>query len=252
MTEPNVVRHEVVEVVPQHVHVGLKRAVGFWPLMFMSLGSIIVAAWLLGALFAAEAAGPASLLAWLLAAGMLMSLALAHAELGAAYPVAGGHTRFPYLAFGALAGFAAGWVGWLQAVVIAPIEVEASIAYVSSTNWSEENFVMLNDNGTLNGLGLVVASVAMLIFLAINMVGVHFFANVNGFMVVLKTAVPLLTIMALPFLSWHASNFHAGGGFMPHGAHGIFAALPLGVVFALQGFESAVQMAGEARDPQRD
>jgi amino acid transporter len=34
--------------------------------------------------------------------------------------------------------------------------------------------------------------------------------------------------------------------------HGVFAALPAGVVFALQGFEQAIQMAGEARHPQRD
>jgi amino acid transporter len=34
--------------------------------------------------------------------------------------------------------------------------------------------------------------------------------------------------------------------------HGVFAALPAGVVFALQGFEQAIQLGGEARDPQRD
>src|SRR5205823_3722052 len=48
------------------------------------------------------------------------------------------------------------------------------------------------------------------------------------------------------------TNFHAGGGFMPFGFHGVFAALTGGVVFALQGFEQAVQLAGEARDPRRD
>ena len=39
---------------------------------------------------------------------------------------------------------------------------------------------------------------------------------------------------------------------MPYGAHGVFAALPAGVVFALQGFEQAIQLAGEAKHPQRD
>ena len=39
---------------------------------------------------------------------------------------------------------------------------------------------------------------------------------------------------------------------MPFGMHGVFAALPAGVVFALQGFEQAVQLAGEARNPKRD
>lgn len=238
--------------IPHHGHGGLKRSVGFWGLMFVSLGSIIGSGWLLGALFAAQSAGPASMLSWVLAAVMLMSLALIHAELGSAYPVAGGTARFPYFAFGALAGFAAGWVGWLQAVVIAPIEVEASIAYINSTDWSKQHFDMLNGNGTLNARGLIVASIAMLVFLVINMLGAQFFANLNGFFVVLKTAVPLLTIVALPFISFHSGNFTAGGGFAPHGAHGIFAALPLGVVFALQGFEQAVQMSGESRNPRRD
>jgi amino acid transporter len=118
----------------------LRRSVGFWGLTFVSLGSIIGSGWLLGALFAAESAGPAPLLSWILAALMLIVLALIHAELGAAYPVAGGTARFPYFAFGALAGFTAGWAAWLQAVTIAPIEVEASISYISSTPCAKQQF----------------------------------------------------------------------------------------------------------------
>src|SRR5471030_1719984 len=90
----------------------LKRSVGFYGLMFVSLGSIIGSGWLLGALFAAQNAGPASLLSCVLAGAMLAVLALVHAELGSAYPVAGGTARFPYFAFGTLAGFTAGWVAW--------------------------------------------------------------------------------------------------------------------------------------------
>jgi amino acid transporter len=66
-------------------------------------------------------AGPASLFSWVLAAAILAVLALIHAELGAAYPVAGGTARFPTFAFGTLGGFVAGWAAWLQAVAIAPI-----------------------------------------------------------------------------------------------------------------------------------
>jgi amino acid transporter len=39
---------------------------------------------------------------------------------------------------------------------------------------------------------------------------------------------------------------------MPFGFHGVFAALTGGVVFALQGFEQAVHLAGEARNPKKD
>src|ERR1700733_15466591 len=84
--------------------VELKRSVGFWGLTFVSLGSIIGSGWLLGALGAAQVAGPASLISWILAGIMLALLALIHAELGAAYPVAGGTARFPSFVFGNLAG----------------------------------------------------------------------------------------------------------------------------------------------------
>ena len=40
----------------------LKRAVGFYGLTFISLGSIIGSGWLLGALKAAKVAGPASII----------------------------------------------------------------------------------------------------------------------------------------------------------------------------------------------
>jgi len=230
----------------------LHRSIGFWGLMFVSLGSIIGSGWLLGALGAAQAAGPASLISWVLAGAMLAVLALVHAELGSAYPVAGGTARFPYFAFGTLAGFTAGWAAWLQAVTIAPIEVEASIQYLSNTNWAKAHLVMLHSNNTLNLTGLGIASLLMLLFTTINLAGAKLLSESNSVMVIWKTAIPVLTVVVLLAVSFHASNFHAGGGFAPYGAHGIFAALPAGVVFALQGFEQAIQMGGEARNPQRD
>ena len=39
---------------------------------------------------------------------------------------------------------------------------------------------------------------------------------------------------------------------MPYGFKGVFVAIPLGVIFALEGFEQAAQLAGEARNPKRD
>jgi amino acid transporter len=230
----------------------LRRDVGFWGLTFVSLGSIIGSGWLLGALTAASAAGPASLLTWVMAAVILALLALVHAELGAAYPIAGGTARFPSFAFGSLAGFTAGWMGWLQAVAIAPIEVEATLSYLAHISWVESNVTMLHDDGTLTGSGLVIATFFMIVFTVINVVGVKFLSDTNSISVVWKTAIPVLTIVVLLALTFHSGNFTAGGGFAPFGAHGVFAALPLGVVFAMQGFEQAIQLAGEAKNPGRD
>jgi amino acid transporter len=234
----------------------LQRSVGFYGLMFLSLGSIIGSGWLLGALNAAEVAGPASILSWFLAAAMLALLALTYAELGATYPVAGGAGRFPTYSHGPIAGFTAGWASWLQAVFIAPIEVLAAITYINSVSWVHEHFNMVHssgaDAGLLNGTGLLVAIGLMALFTAINIAGAKFLSESNSFIVIWKTAVPFLACVVVAVSQFNVDNFHAGGGFMPFGVHGVFAALTGGVVFALQGFEQAVQLAGEARNPKRD
>jgi amino acid transporter len=234
----------------------LRRSVGFYGLMFISLGSIIGSGWLLGALNAAEVAGPASIISWALAAAILTMLALVYAELGASYPVAGGTGRFPYFSHGPLAGFVAGWASWLQAVAIAPIEILAAITYVNSIHEVNQNFPMLSadgpNKGLLNGRGLVVATLLMILFTAMNLAGAKFLSESNSVVVIWKTAVPVLAVVMVASLSFHPGNFTAGGGFLPFGFHGVFEALPAGVVFALQGFEQAVQLAGEARNPRRD
>jgi amino acid transporter len=227
----------------------LKRDVGLRGLTMISLGSIIGSGWLLGALGAAESAGPASLLSWILAGAILGVLALVHAELGAAYPLSGGTARFPFLGFGALGGFTGGWMAWIQAVTIAPIEVEAALTYLESTSL-HPGFV--HSNGTLTGSGIAVAGVAMAVFTFINVMGVRWLAESNNITMIWKLAVPTLTIIVLLIVSFNGSNFSAGGGFAPFGAKGIFQALPLGVVFALEGFEQAIQVGGESRDPQHD
>lgn len=251
--------HHHLHLHPEHPHPApghLRRSVGFYGLMFVSLGSIIGSGWLLGALNAAETAGPASIISWVIAAAMLTTLALVYAELGAAYPVAGGTGRFPYFSHGPLAGFTAGWASWLQAVAIAPIEILAAITYVNSVTAVNQNFPMLHATGVkaglLNGRGLVVATLLMILFTAVNLAGAKFMSESNVIVVLWKTAVPLLAIIVVASLSFKPGNFTAGGGFMPFGMHGVFAALPAGVVFALQGFEQAVQLAGEARNPKKD
>ena len=247
--------------------VALARTMGFWGLMFVSLGSIIGSGWLLGALNAVVVAGPAAVISWVLAAIMLTILALTHAELGAGYPVAGGTARFPFFAFGSLSGFTAGWASWLQAVTIAPIEIEASLTYVSGVHWFQQHFDMVTASGDLDAKGKIVATILMVLFTLMNLAGAAFLGESNTVVVIWKTLVPVLAIIVIASLAFHGGNFHPSigahttsdgtavasqGGFMPFGLHGVFAALPAGVVFALQGFEQCVQLAGEAKDPKRD
>ena len=194
-------------------------------------------------------AGGASIISWIIGGLVLALLALVHAELGSTYPVSGGTARFPFITFGALGGFTGGWMAWLQAVTIAPIEVEATLGYL---NAKFTHLGLVSATGTLTGKGIAIGAVFMLVFAAINTMGVRWLAETNTITVLWKILIPTITIFALLFTVFHTSNFTAGGGFAPFGFHGIFAALPLGIVFALEGFEQAIQVGGEAKDPQRN
>ena len=215
----------------------------------ISLGSIIGSGWLLGALTAATVAGGASLVSWILGAAIIALLALVHAELGSAYPVSGGTARFPFITFGALGGFTGGWMAWLQAVTIAPIEVEATLGYLNSHFTTLD---LLSANGTLTGKGILIGAGFMLVFSVINTMGVRWLSETNSIAVIWKVLIPAITIIALMATAFHGSNFTAVGGFAPFGFHGIFAALPLGIVFSVAGFEQAIQVGGEADNPQRN
>ncbi len=230
---------------------GLNRNIGFFGLLLTSEGSIIGSGWLFGALFCATIGGPAALIAWLIGSLAVILLALVHAELGGMFPVSGGTTRFPYYAFGGLAGASFGWFSWLQAAGTAPIEVEAAITYTS--NYWHGLTHTVGGVPVLTAFGYAVAAVLMALFVVINLFGVRYLVRVNSAITTWKVIIPTLTILVLFFTHFDTSNFTRAGGFAPYGLHGVLRAVSDGgAVFALVGFEQAVQLGGESRNPQRD
>jgi amino acid transporter len=220
-------------------------------LLFASLGSIIGSGWLFGALYASQVAGPAALVSWVLGAVFVLLLALIHAELGAAYPVAGGSARFPHYSYGTVIGFAIGWIAWLGAVTTAPIEVEAALQYF--THYASWLTTTHGGETVLTAQGYGVAACLMLLFTVVNILGVRKLAQSNNLIMLWKIAIPVLAIVALMIVAFHSGNFTAAGGFNPYGFHGIFSAISTGgVIFAYLGFEQAIQLGGESSNPRRN
>jgi amino acid transporter len=228
--------------------VGLRREMGLIGATWASETSIIGSGWLFGALFAAQAAGTAALLGWVIAGVVVIILALVHAELGGMYPVSGGTARFPHFAFGSVAGISFGFFSWLQAITVAPIECFAVMQY-GSYYW---HGLYNSTSGNVTGLGFAMTVVLLAVFTAINFLAIGVFSKVNAGITWWKVAVPVVTIIVLLF-KFHPSNFGAGGGFMPFGIKALFGAIPsAGIVFAYLGFEQADQLAGEIKDPQKN
>jgi amino acid transporter len=229
----------------------LRRDVGLLGLLFASAGSIIGSGWLFGALYASQQAGPAALLAWGFGAVFMLTLALIHGELGAAYPVAGGTARFPHYSHGSTVGYANGWLWWLGAATVAPIEVEAALQYF--THYISSLTTTSGGETVLTAQGYAVAVVLMALFTVVNILGVRWLARANNPITAWKIAIPVLALVTLMATRFHGGNFHAAGGFMPFGFHGVFSAMATGgVIFAYQGFEQAVQLGGESANPRRN
>jgi amino acid transporter len=214
--------------------------------------SIIGSGWLFGALFAAQAAGTAALLGWVIGGVAVIFLALVHAELGGMYPVSGGTARFPHLAYGSVAGISFGFFSFVQAVTVAPIECFAVMQYASYYWHGLFDVNAAGGNGNVTGLGFVMTVVLLIIFTALNFLAMRIFNKVNAGITWWKVAIPVVAIIVLLF-KFHGGNFGAGGGFMPYGVKALFAAIPsAGIIFAYLGFEQADQLAAEIKNPQRN
>jgi amino acid transporter len=228
---------------------GLRRDVSLIGLMWASVGSIIGSGWLYGAQKAVVMAGPAAVISWLIGAVAIVLLALVHAELGGMFPVAGGTARYPHYAFGGLAGMSFGWFAWLQAATVAPIEVEAMIGYAGHWQFAQG---FQHSDSTLTTSGFVVAIFLMAVFVVVNFLGIRILAHTNSAATWWKVAIPLATIFIIALTNFHPGNF-TSEGFAPFGAKGVLSAISTsGIIFALLGFEQAIQLAGESRNPKRD
>jgi amino acid transporter len=231
----------------------LHREVGVIALTMTGIGSIIGSGWLFGAWRAAGLAGPDAIYAWLIGAAITFSIALTYAELGATFPEAGGTVRFGLYSHGALVGFLAAWANWISVVSVIPVEATASVQYMASWPWLWAQG--LYQHGELTFSGLAVASLLVIVYFLLNFWSVKLFARANTAITLFKLVVPALTAFALIFAGFHTDNFHIGVNGGPHTANWamlLTAVATSGIVFSFTGFQSPVNLAGDARKPGRD
>src|SRR3954453_8028251 len=231
----------------------MRRDIGVIGLLFASVGSIIGSGWLFGALPAAQLAGPAAIISWVIGAVMIMLIGLVFAELGTMFPVSGGVVRFPHLSHGSFASYTTGWILWVAVATTAPIEVEGALQYATKyAPFTAEHTHNGQTVHTLTGLGYVVAVLAMAFFVIVNYFGIRWFARVNNVAVWWKLGVIVLTIVAFFVTSFHSENF-SDHGFATNGLQGIFTAIATGgIIFSYLGFRQGIELAGETNNPKRN
>lgn len=227
----------------------LQRSISSLSLLFAAIGGIIGSGWLFGSFYASQVAGPAAIFSWIIGGILMMFIALTFAELATTFPLAGGMVRFAEMSHGPLMSYTIGWMVWLSSVVVAPVETLALIQYAA--NYIPDLMQKINDTHVLTAHGFLVAIFLMAIMTVLNFQGAKFFSRTSTAIVTIKLIVPILTLLALLIFDFHKTNF-TSHNFLPFGWKGVFAALPLGgVIFSFIGYSPAIQLAGEARNPQR-
>ncbi|MEO8812879.1 MAG: APC family permease [Caulobacteraceae bacterium] len=231
----------------------MRRVIGPFALMLTGLGSIIGSGWLFGAWRTAQLAGSGAVYAWVLGAAIIGLIATVFVELGAMFPQTGGMVRYGYYSHGSLVGFVAGWANWIAVVSVIPVEAEASVQYMASWPWAWTHALYVGHELSLPGLGI--AAVLVIGYFLLNFWGVKLFALTNGGITAFKLVVPALTGVALIAAGFHKSNFAVGltPGHAPLNVAAILAATATsGIVFSFNGFQSPINLAGEAKDPDRN
>jgi amino acid transporter len=235
----------------------IRRDVGPFALMFTGLGSIIGSGWLFGAWNAAKLAGPGAIWAWVLGAAIILSIALTYAELGAMFPESGGMVRYGHYSHGSLVGFIAAWANWIAIVSVIPVEAEASVQYMAGWKWQwaqDLYHAIPGQHGELSQLGVAIAGALVIVYFLLNYWSVKLFARSNSLITLIKLVIPAATGIALIASGFHGDNLAVGANGGNHAndfAAILTAVATAGIVFSFNGFQSPVNLAGEAHNPGR-
>ncbi|WP_061775591.1 APC family permease [Levilactobacillus senmaizukei] len=232
----------------------LRRKMSLFSLVMLTLSAIIGSGWLFGAGMAAQIAGPAAIISWLLGALVIGLIAMNYIELGTMFPTSGGMSQYAAFSHGPLLGFVAGWANWLSLLTIIPIEAVAAVQYMSSWPWAWANWTRgFLRAGNVTNEGLVIVFLFILAFTLLNFWSVKLLTRFTSFVSVFKLVIPTLTIIVLVITGFEPQNFAHIGGFMPYGSSAIFSATTAaGIIFSYNAFQTTINMGNEIEHPERN
>ncbi|MGC9072118.1 MAG: APC family permease, partial [Acidilobus sp.] len=216
----------------------------------LGITGMIGSAWLFSALGAVGVMGPAAILSWIIAGIFFILMVFSFAELGGVFPFSGSLARYNHYTHGTISNYLLAWAYFIGAVTTVTTEAVAIVEYASAyLPWAWNSQL-----GVLTPLGVLVAAGLVLLFFAIQLVGVHVYGWFNRLITAWKLIIPTLTFILLLALYFRPLNVvKVPGGFFPYGTAAVFSGMiTTGIVYAYEGFRQGLEYAGEAKNPQRD
>ena len=207
----------------------------------MGLGTAVGAGLFLGVGVGIRAAGPAIIIAYIIAGAIVIAVMRMLGEMAAARPSSGSFSTYGRQAFGHWAGFLLGWLYWFLLIMACGAEITGASAMMA---------------GWFNVPQWVPALVVVAFLTAVNLAQVRGFGEFEYWFAMIKVAVIVgfIVIGAALWLGLLPASGFVGfdnvreSGFAPHGITGIAAGL-LAVAFAFGGIEVVTIAAAESENP---
>ncbi len=246
----------------------LKRALSAWGLVSLGIGAIIGAGlFSLTGIAAAENAGPAVVLSFVVAAIGCAFAGMCYSELSAMIPVAGSAYTYAYATMGEFIAWIIGWDLVLEYAVASSVVAVSWSRYVGSflgdfgikipAQFAACPFdtITMPDGSQAHGIVNVPAILIIAIVSILLMIGIKESARVNNIIVIVKLAVVLIFIgVGIHYI--RPENYHPfipenTGKFGEFGWSGIMRAAAV-IFFAYIGFDTVSTAAQEANNPKKD
>jgi amino acid transporter/nucleotide-binding universal stress UspA family protein len=215
----------------------LERNIGFLEAMTLGGGTMIGAGIFILPGIAAEGAGPASSISFVIAGFVALLAALSLSELATGMPVAGGSYHFVNRALGGFFGSIVGWGMWTGLMF-------ASAFYmIGFGQYLVEPIPFLDGRALIIILGLL----GLALIVGVNYYGTEESSQLQNVMIGAETAI-VLAYVALGLFFIDPANLDP---FAPTGPSGIIATT--GIVFvSFLGFEIIATVSGEVKNPSRN
>ena len=234
--------------VPEEVT--LSRDLSLFTITMIGVGGMIGAGVFVLTGIAAGVAGPALVLVFLLN-GLVTSLtALSYAELGSAFPEAGGGYLWVKEGLGGTQGFLAGWMSWFAHVAAGSLYALAFGRFASEL-WSMADLPTAGLSVAHMTLGFMTFIIVG--FTILNYLGASETGTVGNIVTITKVGILGLFVLFgfLAMMRTDAWHTRFTTGFLPNGALSIFVAMGLTFI-AFEGYEIIAQSGEEAIDPKRN
>jgi APA family basic amino acid/polyamine antiporter len=246
----------------------LKRALGATNLTTLGIGAIIgTGIFVLTGTVAAQNAGPAVVLSFVLAGVASIFAALCYSEFASLVPMAGSAYTYGYATLGELFAWIIGWdlileyalgavtvsIGWSGYVVSFLHDIGIHIPPQLSA--ARGSLITLADGTQVMAIFNLPAVIIIAVVTFLLVIGIRESATVNNLIVFVKVAVVLLFIFgaahAVNSANWHPFIPPSTGARGHFGWSGVMQGAGI-VFFAYIGFDAVSTAAQEAKNPQRD